>query len=148
MAMYFIGLCLLLAMIGGVIFALIRQSGTNIYGSVKVITWCTLAYLIVGNMFASLHASFASITNPGMRPDTFQYIRYSASISPFDSPALMAMLIFSIITCGFLGSSGLFLMRSFRKEHHLTTPPLPPAFPPQPVDRDTQLQSEETRTDG
>jgi hypothetical protein len=102
-----------------VILALIRQTHSDLPSGIKNTTWCTLGYLIVslatGIGYGFLHA--ITQLRLGNEPDF-------SSLSPYDSPLVAWLLVFSIVGSGTLGFLGLYLLNRFRKSYG-RPPPLP-----------------------
>ena len=94
-----------------VIIALVRQHGSNIKSSMRMITWTALGYLCI-NMFIGYIFYFVVIfRNPEMSHNQWELIKAMSQMSPWDSPMIMGVFIFSICSSLIIGLSGLIISR-------------------------------------
>ena len=94
-----------------VIIALVRQHGSNLKSSMHMITWVALGYLCI-NMFIGYIFYFVVIfRNPEMSHNQWELIKAISQMSPWDSPKIMGIFIFSICSSLVVGLSGLIISR-------------------------------------
>jgi len=119
--MFLASLLLGIAIMVSIVTALIKQNGTDLSRGVKNTTWLALAYLVVTYMVGFTMSMVFSATHPETAGNSWEHMRAASSISPFESPAEMTMLVFSTICSAVLGFTGLVLLDNFRKRS--STPP-------------------------
>lgn len=106
--------------------ALIRQRGTDIDRNLVRTVWGTVAYWGIGLVLGyAVFISF-SIQRADKLIDYWEYIRYVASLSPFDSPLNFASTLFSLVVSIPMGAYGFLLLSRYRKRSRpprLVVPP-------------------------
>ena len=94
-----------------VIMALVRQHGSNLKSSLRMITWAALGYLCI-NIFIGYIFYFVIIfRNPKMSHNQWELIKAMSQMSPWDSYMMMGIYIFSICSSLIIGLSGLIISR-------------------------------------
>ncbi len=95
-----------------IIVALVKQNNSDIPLTIKTITWCSLAYVVVGLLFVSVFGVVCVVVDP---------LSGGGLPSPRESPVMALFLAFSAFTAGGLAFTGLFELNRFRKQS--VTPP-------------------------
>ena len=129
--MYVVAMLMFIAILTVSIAALIAQHGTTLPGSVKAMTWATMAYLVVVNAISSVHTMVYMIAHPSFGTQASDVSRAIFDIPPLESPFKLGMMILSILVSLWIGAGGLLALRRFRKQSS-QPPPAPPPIP-QPV---------------
>lgn len=98
------------------IIALRKQTRSNLYKNIKIMTWSIIGYLGLKYFSSYLLLIFITIQNPDIAYNQFELIKRTASISPLDHSLLMALYIFYIFFSVGVGLTGVILTAIFRKE--------------------------------
>lgn len=101
--------------------ALTRQSGTNLPRALKNTTWICLGYIVVTFVFGFFHSMALAITNAVVGNSDGVTVA-AADLTPFDSPAFLVMLLFSLGCSGALGFTGLTMLARFRSQGEASPP--------------------------
>jgi ABC-type phosphate transport system permease subunit len=110
------------------IVAMIKQSNTDLSPSVKTLTWCTLAYIILSYLWGTGYNIALSIAHPALASNPLALLRAAADTSPSESIGVLLMLVFSIGCSAVIGTFGFIYLNEFRKTRR-TPPPLPNGQP-------------------
>ena len=94
-----------------VIVALVKQHNSNLPGSLRILTWCSLGFVginflvgyIVGMVLAFNH-------NTGFGYNHWEVIKSISSLSPWDNPLKLGYNIFVLGAASFLGIAGMILL--------------------------------------
>ncbi|HET6371047.1 MAG TPA: hypothetical protein VFG95_07615 [Nitrospiria bacterium] len=98
-----------------VIVALTKQHEVDMGVGLKSITWSALVYLCGTFVLGYLLFMSVALKNPVIMNDNWKILTKVASLSPSDSFLLKVKLIFSIGATFSIGTSGLLLVRWFRR---------------------------------
>ena len=99
------------------IISLIKQTGSNLYKALKVITWSTVLYMCVALISSYIVSFYAMIKNPGISNNQLEFFNKISSLSPMENPWLMGLSVFDLSCSFIIGISGLLFLRKFRKEY-------------------------------
>ena len=107
----FFGIIISIAACVLAIMALVRQHGSNLKSSMRMITWTAFVCLCI-NMFIGYIFYFVVVfRNPKISHNQWELIKTISQMSPGDSPMMMGIYIFSICSFLILGLSGLIISR-------------------------------------
>ncbi len=123
-ALLFFNLAFLLALGVYIVMALVRQAGTSMGRGLKGITWGVLAYLCISVIAGYIYSVTVFMRDPALAFNQLRYIRSVVATSPLESPALMAMYVFSILCSFLLGVFGMILLIAYQRQYSVP-PPLP-----------------------
>ena len=130
--LYVLGIAILIAMTLSLLFALIRQAGTDLSRGLKMTTWYAAGYLFVSFMIGNMIAAFMAAQRGAAMPQTnMEDFWRPWLLSPMDSTPMMVLTVFMTICSGGLGLAGWLQLQRFHKENRLP-PDLPGNPPPQP----------------
>jgi hypothetical protein len=93
------------------LIALARQSGAALKRGVKPLAWSVLAYMAVLTALGFVLMVVVAVQNPDRAQTELDNIRALAELTPFDSPFLMGVMLFSAIGGVVLGLAGIAAMR-------------------------------------
>ena len=94
-----------------VIIALVRQHGSNMKRTLRGLTWGTLVYVVFSFLVSYIHYISIAVRNPDVLNNQWALIQIFSSQSPWNSPWLKGLFIFSIVCSFTVGLSGLILLR-------------------------------------
>jgi hypothetical protein len=127
--LYALSIMIMLALVGSLIVAAIRQSGTGLPRGLKITTWWGMGYVCVSQVVGVIVGVMLSVgPGAGSIPAELAMLRMW-KISPFDSMPVMVMLVFSTVCSGTLGAAGWAQLRAFYRRRR---PPPLAAVPPRP----------------
>jgi len=108
-----------------VIVALIKQHNSRIGKEVRFVTWSAMAYMVLEYILGYVFLIFVvAMEHPEAMNDQWEIIKIASSLSPYDNPYYMAMLVTSTSLSLLLGISGLALHRpSAGNEMAFSEPP-------------------------
>ncbi|MFC1823360.1 hypothetical protein ACFL9T_11680 [Thermodesulfobacteriota bacterium] len=110
------------------IMALIKQTGSDLYVSLKTMTWSTVGYICTSYILGYIIVFYVVLENPGIRSNQWEIIKKMATLSPFENPWIAGVSIFNLFCSALLGIAGLILIKKFQRAHRLTSPA--PTSPP------------------
>lgn len=129
---------ILVALVGTLILAVIRQADTDLPRGLKVTTWWAMGYLIVWYSVSSV--AFGILLGvqraPSSTPvDGWDLARSMWTTSPFESVPILVMVLVSLICSGVLGIVGWTQLRAFYRRRAQSAPPvdIPPLPTPPPL---------------
>ena len=96
-----------------VIIALVKQHNTDMSTTSKSITWASLGFVSITFLAGYSVSMVFAIKNPGLAYNQWELFKSISSLSPWDSPFVLGLDIFT--TCGgfFLGISGLLALKQW-----------------------------------
>lgn len=105
------------------VFALLRSRGGSLPLALRVVTWCTVGYGLVclGISYVQQIVVSGEMQAEGGFASQFQLLQRTAEISPYESPWLMAALLFALAGSTMLGGLGSVLTVRYRRA--LRVPP-------------------------
>jgi hypothetical protein len=109
------------------IISLIKQTGSDLYKALKLLTWSAVGYLCVAFISGYVILFYMAITNPHISNNQWELIKRISGMSPMEYPWLMGLSIFSLICSLIIGISGLVLINKFRKEYESSQTNLQPS---------------------
>jgi hypothetical protein len=96
-----------------VIIALVRQHNSDLPGSLRTITWISLAYIGMSFVVGYIVGMAFVFKNPAIAYNQWEILKAIASLSPWDSPLKLSYNIFALCGAFFLGIPGLILQQRF-----------------------------------
>ncbi|MBN1904917.1 MAG: hypothetical protein JW927_07460 [Deltaproteobacteria bacterium] len=98
------------------IISLRKQHRSNIYISIKIMTWSITGYLAIRYIFSYLLLMFTTLINPNIATNQYEIFKKTASLAPLEHPWIMGgYFFFMFLTIG-IGITGIILTLVFRKE--------------------------------
>ena len=94
-----------------VIMALVRQHGSNLKSSLRMITWAAFVYLCINIFIGYIFYFVVIFRNPKTSHNQWELIKAMSQMSPWDSYMMMGIYIFSICSSLIIGLSGLIISR-------------------------------------
>ncbi len=118
------GLVLAFALFGSILTALARQHRTNLPRSIKVITWCSMAYFV---LLSYVDTYYSLITQAGANGalNAWERIVSLSKIATLDSPFMTARLGIVAVLSLCLGLLGFLLLNRF-SHREISPPPIKP----------------------
>jgi|GEM_PF-635702 len=116
-----IGFILYTLIITLALISLIKQGNTNLTRGIKIITWCTLFYIVIGGIMMTAFLITNAVLSPTPVGNPFSLP------PPNESILAWIMCVYSAVCSGVLGLLGLFLVYDFRRKSRI---PPPLAVPP------------------
>lgn len=113
-----LSLVLMVLMVTAAVWAVIKQHGTNLSDGIKVVVWISLCYMGIIGYVSNISSVFIHAVNGTAQLGSWQRLVEGASILPADSMYLRVMLTISIIMSGFLGFTGMFLLRKWENNRY------------------------------
>jgi hypothetical protein len=104
------------------IMALIKQTGSDLYVSLKTMTWSTVGYFCISYIFSYIVMIYMVFKNPGIRNNQWEIIKKISTLSPLENPWLMGGSIFNLFCSTLLGIAGIILTKKFQRAHRLSSP--------------------------
>ena len=129
--LYMMSLVILVVTVVLLIRALMRQANSDLSPGLKRLTWVTLGYLIFCYLLGAIIGGVFAIRNPAPTgTDAWTQMVRMWTLSPFEEPMVMVMLVVSIVGSTTLGIIGLGRARQFGGRRHAPPPlPAPPVRP-------------------
>jgi hypothetical protein len=98
------------------VISLRKQHRSNIYKTIKIMTWSIAGYLAIRYVFSYLLFMFTNVTSPNIPINQYEIFKKTASLAPLEHPLIMGIyFVFMFLTIG-IGITGIILTLIFRKE--------------------------------
>jgi hypothetical protein len=117
LALTFAGVVLTFALVGLLVWALIRQQGSAVGRGLRGAVWGTLGYVALVMFLGYVHFIVMAIQEPGREADQWEWIRHVSEQSPQDSPLLMVVYVISLLGSLVLGLFGMFALLAHRRDY-------------------------------
>jgi hypothetical protein len=112
-----------LALAGLVVFALVRQQGTDIPGALRGLVFVALCYVLLSFAVGYGLFFYFAFEDPMAATNQWSLMTKMAALSPDEQPWLKWLLVFSMVTAFSFGAPGMILTQRFR--HGSTHQPPP-----------------------
>jgi hypothetical protein len=103
------------------IFALRKQHRSDIYRSIKIMTWSITCYLVIRYVFSYLLFMFVTIINPNIANNQYEIFNKTASLAPLEHMWIMGFYFFFMFLTIGIGITGIIFTLIFRKENKKKT---------------------------
>ena len=111
-----------------VIVALVKQHESNLKQSLRTMTWAALGYVCFSFVAGYVVSITLTFKNPEIWQNQWELFKLLSSISPWESPLLMAVNIIALSGAVFIGIPGLLMLKNPQQIIHN-----PAALPTRPV---------------
>jgi hypothetical protein len=111
-----------------VIVALVKQHESNLKQSLRTMTWAALGYVCFSFVAGYVVSITLTFKNPEIWQNQWELFKLLSSISPWESPLLMAVNIIALSGAVFIGIPGLLMLKNPQQTIHN-----PAALPTRPV---------------
>ena len=110
-----------------VIIALVEQHNTDMSNALRVITWASLGFVAITFVAGYGVSMVFAFKNPGLAYNQWELFKSISSLSPWESPLVLAIDIFAICGGFILGIAGLITLKKSgnRVKEHTTTRAVP-----------------------
>jgi len=99
------------------IIALVRQTGSDLNRSLKIMTWSTIPCMSLVLISSYMIFIYAAIKNPAISHNQWELIKHFSALAPRDYPLLMAYSVFDLSFSLIIGLTGLILTLRYQKMH-------------------------------
>jgi hypothetical protein len=99
------------------IISLRKQHRSDIYKSIKIMTWSVTGYLAIRYVFSYLLLMFTTLINPNIANNQYEIFKKAASLAPLEHPWILGVSIFFMFLTIGIGITGIILTLVFRKEN-------------------------------
>ena len=105
-----VGIGISLALAAVIVFALIRQHGSNLPLGIKVVSWVSLGYVFISFAIGSICSSVFMVLHPELQNNAWDCAKTMAAISPLDSVPRLILSIYTLLGSGTLSLTGLIML--------------------------------------
>lgn len=97
------------------VMALVRQAGSDLHRTIKIITWATIPYICLIFIADYIMFFYVTIKNQNIGYNQWELVKKFSTLSPVEYPLLMGYFILSLCLSFLLGILGLMLTLQFQK---------------------------------
>jgi hypothetical protein len=101
-----------------VIVALVKQHESNLKQSLRTLTWAALGYVCFSFVAGYIVSITLTFKHPEIWQNQWELFKLLSSISPWDSPLLMAVNIIALSGALFIGIPGLLMLKNPQQVIH------------------------------
>ena len=105
-----------------IILALVKQTGSNLDNSIKIMTWVSMGFVIIYYISAYIFYIYFAISNPDMVQNQWLLVKHFSDLQFQDYPWMMRWLISIICIFPILGILGLVFVKQFTRQQRLYSP--------------------------
>jgi hypothetical protein len=99
------------------IIALIKQKNSDLYKSIKVVTWSIIVYLCIITISSYAITLFVTIQNQEVAYNQLELLKKISALSPLSNSWLLGLSIFSLAYSSSIGISGILFIMKFQREY-------------------------------
>jgi hypothetical protein len=111
-----------------VVVALVKQHESNLKQSLRTMTWAALGYVCFSFVAGYVVSITVTFKHPEIWQNQWELFKLLSSLSPWESPLLMAVNIIALSGATFIGIPGLLMLKNPQQVIHK-----PAALPTRPV---------------
>jgi hypothetical protein len=98
------------------IISLRKQHRSDIYKTIKIMTWSIAGYLAIRYVFSYLLLLFVTVISPNIANNQYALFKKTASLAPLEHPWIMGIYFFFMFLTIGIGITGIILILVFRNE--------------------------------